>query len=126
MRVNEWWYKLFIEHPRSTDNPQGYWAHFLFGAVNSIRGLWYMFVGVIHGFVPYFFPFSTSSFIIRSFKKLVESHRHRDELQRILDFEFIRQLDEELLAKKKKKPNYLHPDLAELARLNNARKDLDE
>jgi|TARA_R110002074_G_scaffold101082_2_gene218233 hypothetical protein len=126
MRASEWWHKLFIEHPRSTVNPQGYWGHFLFGAVNSIRGLWYMFVGIIHGFVPYLFPFSTSSFIIRSFKKLVESRRHRDELQQILDFEFIRQLDEELLAKKKKKRHYLHPDLAELARLNNAKKDPEQ
>jgi len=85
-----------------------------------------MFVGIIHSIIPYFFPFSTSSFIIRSFKKLVESHRHRDELQQILDFEFIRQLDEELLAKKKKRLNHLHPDVAELARLNNARKKLNE
>jgi hypothetical protein len=57
---------------------------------------------------------------------LLYARRHRDELQQILDFEFIRQLDEELLAKKKKKRHYLHPDLAELARLNNAKKDPEQ
>ncbi len=126
MRLNEWIYRVFVEHPRSTDNPQSYWAHGVFSVVNSTRGLWYMLVGIIHGFVPYLFPFNTSTFIIKSFKKLVESRRHRVELQRILDFEFIQKLDEELLATKHKKPGYMHPDLIELRRLNNERQKRTE
>ena len=123
MRINEWIYRIFIEHPRSTYNPQSYWVHGAFSIFNSTRGLWYMLVGIIHGLVPCLFPFSTSSFIIRSFKKLVESHRHRDELQRILDFEFIQKLDEELLNKTKV---HMHPDLEELSRLNDERQKRTE
>ena len=118
MRLNEWIYRVFVEHPRSTDNPQSYWVHGAFSIFNSTRGLWYMLVGIIHGLVPCLFPFSTSSFIIRSFKKLVESHRHRDELQRILDFEFIQKLDEELLNKTK---NRMHPDLETLSKIKRDR-----
>ena len=120
MRINEWIYRIFIEHPRSTDNPQSYWAHGVFSVVNSTRGLWYMLVGIIHGLIPYFFPFSTSSFIIRSFKKLVESRRHRDELQQILDYEFLKKLDEELL-NKRKKISGLHPDLETLSKIKRDR-----
>ena len=82
-----------------------------------------MLVGIIHGLVPCLFPFSTSSFIIRSFKKLVESRRHREELQQILDYKFIAKLDEELLNKTKV---HMHPDLEELSRLNNERQKRTE
>ena len=123
MRINEWIYRIFVKHPRSTHNPQSYWAHGAFSIFNSTRGLWYMLVGIIHGIVPCLFPFSTSSFIIRSFKKLVESRRHREELQQILDYKFIAKLDEELLNKTKV---HMHPDLEELSRLNNERQKRTE
>ena len=40
---------------------------------------------MVHGLVPALFPFSTSSAIIRSFGKLVESDRHEEEIKRILN-----------------------------------------
>ena len=72
--------KFFTEHPNSTKNPQGYWAHCLFSLTNSMTLMWYCFLGVIHSFFPFVFEFDTSSAIIRSFKKLVKSKRHEPEL----------------------------------------------
>ena len=72
--------KFFTEHPNSTENPQGYWAHCLFSLTNSVILLWFCLLGIVHSFFPFIFKFSTSSAVIRSFKKLVKSKRHRSEL----------------------------------------------
>ena len=132
MIVNKWryrwiqikglWYKIFLEHPNSTDNPQGYWSHALFSIKNSLKGLWYMDAGILHGLIPYFFPFSTSSYLIRSFKTLVKSERHKDELRQIIDEDTLAQLKKDLSVKM---TSGLHPDLDELSRINMERKDLD-
>ena len=73
---------IFTEHPNSTENPQGYWAHLRFGFTNSVILLWYCLLGIVHAFFPFWFKFSTSSAIIRSFLKLVESNRHKPELHK--------------------------------------------
>ena len=73
-------HKLFTEHPNSTENPQGYWAHCLFSFTNSVILMWFCLLGIIHSFFPFVFEFNTSSAIIRSFKKLVDSNRHGPEL----------------------------------------------
>ena len=88
-------YKVFLEHPHSTDHPQSYIKHGLFSIYNSTIGLWYMIAGIIHSIIPYVFPFSTSSYLIRSFKKLVLSKRHTEELQIILDKEFFKELNKQ-------------------------------
>ena len=85
-------YKIFLEHPNDTVNPQGYWAHGRFGVLNSIKGIFYMKAGIIHGIFPILFPFTTSSWIIRSFVKLVESERHNDELKKYVSQTVVRQL----------------------------------
>jgi len=72
--------KFFTEHPNSTENPQGYWVHCLFSLTNSVVLMWFCLLGVVHSFFPFVFKFSTSSAIIRSFKKLVKSKRHGPEL----------------------------------------------
>ena len=74
--------KFFTEHPNSTENPQGYWAHCLFSLTNSMILLWFCLLGIVHSFFPFVFKFSTSSAIIRSFKKLVKSNRHKSELMK--------------------------------------------
>ena len=74
--------KLFTEHTNSTANPQGYWEHCLFSLTNSVVLMWYCLLGVIHSFFPFVFKFSTSSAVIRSFKKLVESNRHLPEMKK--------------------------------------------
>ena len=117
-----YWYKIFLEHPHSTDNPQSYWSHALFSIKNSLKGLWYMDAGILHGLIPYFFPFSTSSYLIRSFKTLVKSERHKDELRQIIDEDTLAQLKKDLSVKM---TSGLHPDLDELSRINMERKDLD-
>ena len=71
---------LFIEHPNSTENPQGYWAHCFFSITNSVTLIWFCLLGIVHSFFPFIFKFNTSSAIIRSFKKLVKSKRHGPEL----------------------------------------------
>ena len=75
-------HKLFIKHPNSTDNPQGYWEHLWFSFSSSMKLIWYGILGIIHSVFPFVFAFSTSSAIIRSFKKLVESNRHTPELKK--------------------------------------------
>jgi len=113
--MNKLWYRIFLKHPHSTDNPQGYWSHGIFSIKNSLKGLWYMMAGVIHGLIPYFFPFSTSSYLIRSFKTLVKSERHKDELRQIIDEDTLAQLREEISTKA---PLGLHPDLDQLRESN--------
>ena len=85
-------YKIFLEHPNDTDNPQGYWAHGKFSVTNSLKGIVYMLAGIVHGIFPILFPFTTSSWIIRSFVKLVESERHKDELKIFVSQKLVRQL----------------------------------
>ena len=84
--------RIFLEHPNDTDNPQGYWAHAKFSILNSIKGIAYMKAGILHGIFPILFPFTTSSWIIRSFVKLVESERHKDELKKYVSQKLVRQL----------------------------------
>ena len=84
--------KLFTKHPNSTDNPQGYWEHLLFSSINSMRLMWYAMLGIIHSVFPFMFAFSTSSAVIRSFKKLVESNRHIPELKK---YDMLKWLDVE-------------------------------
>jgi len=93
------WYKMFLEHPQSTDNPQGYWCHGFFSVVNSLKGIWYMILGVIHGILPIVFTFSTSSFIIRSFVKLVMAERHREELKEHIDSDTLAEINKQVTHK---------------------------
>ena len=85
---------IFTEHPNSTENSQGYWAHLRFAFTNSMVLLWYCRLGVVHAFVPFWFKFSTSSAIIRSFKKLVESKRHLPELKKYGMVDLLRKVIE--------------------------------
>ena len=74
--------KLFTEHPNDTDNPQGYWKHGLFAFANCVVLMWYCLLGIIHSVFPFVFKFSTSSAIIRSYRKLILSDRHLPELEK--------------------------------------------
>lgn len=84
--------RIFLEHPNDTDNPQGYCAHAKFSILNSLKGILYMKAGILHGIFPILFPFTTSSWIIRSFAKLVESNRHGEELDKYISIELVRKL----------------------------------
>ena len=88
-------YKIFLEHPNDTDNSQGYWAHGKFSVINSLKGIVYMLAGIVHGVFPIIFPFTTSSWIIRSFVKLVESERHKEELDKYISIQFAMKLLED-------------------------------
>ena len=90
------WYKMFLEHPQSTDNPQGYWCHAYFSVINSLKGMWYMLLGITHGIFPNIFTFSTSSFIIRSFVKLVLAKRHREELKEHIDSKTLEEINKQV------------------------------
>ena len=85
-------YEIFLRHPNDTTNPQSYWAHGKFSIINSFKGLFYMKAGIVHGLFPILFPFTTSSWIIRSFVKLVESNRHGEELNKYISIELVRKL----------------------------------
>ena len=86
---------IWTDHPRATDNPQGYWAHGYFAGKNSLIIIFAGFVGLIHAAFPFLFPFYASTIIIRSFKKLVDSKRHEPELRRELGPELERRLEQQ-------------------------------
>ena len=96
--------RIFLEHPNDTNNPQGYWAHAKFSITNSLKGIAYMKAGIVHGIFPILFPFTTSSWIIRSFAKLVESNRHGEELNKYISIELVRKLlrDKKMSEKQRK------------------------
>ena len=94
--MNLIWYSLFLEHPNSTNNPQGYWSHGIFSVVNSTMGLVYMIAGIIHGVFPYVFPFATSSWIIKAFIKLVQSKRHKKELKKYISSDILLEIENQI------------------------------
>ena len=71
---------IFTEHPRQTQNPQSYCKHGIFAIYNSFWLLTGGFAGIIHGIYPRLFPFYTSRLVIQSFKKVLESGRHNNEI----------------------------------------------
>jgi len=85
-------YKIFLEHPNSTDNPQGYLAHGIFSGTISIKLVGFGLLGVIHGIIPCVFKFSTSSYVIRSFVILARSNRHKKEIKKYVSQEVLNQL----------------------------------
>ena len=72
----------FTEHPRDTENPQSYYEHGKFAFINSVILIFAGILGIIHAIFPFLFPFSTSTIVIKSFKKLVDSKRHKAELNK--------------------------------------------
>lgn len=72
----------FTDHPKQTDNPQSYFKHGIFAFKNSFILFWGGLIGMIHAIFPCWFPFTTSTIVIKSFKKLVDSNRHTEELNR--------------------------------------------
>lgn len=74
----------FTKHPNETENPQGYWKHGTFALINSAILIYAGIIGIIHAVFPFLFQFSTSTIVIKSFRKLVDSRRHKAELKREL------------------------------------------
>ena len=70
-------------------SPQTYSEHAIFAIANSAILIVAGVKGVIHGVLPFLFPFSTSSTVIKSFKKLIDSGRHRQELKTIMPEDYI-------------------------------------
>ena len=101
--MNLIWYNLFLEHPNSTNSPQGYWSHGIFSVVNSTMGLVYMIAGIIHGVFPYVFPFATSSLIIKAFIKLVQSKRHKKELEKYISSDILLEIKNQIHVTEKDK-----------------------
>ena len=89
-------YKIFLEHPLSTNNPQGYWCHGFFSVFNSLKGVWYMTLDIVHGLLPILFPFATSSFLIRTFAKLVQENRHQEEMRKYITAPVLEKLNDQL------------------------------
>ena len=83
--------ELFTKHPGETTNPQTYWQHGKFAAMNSLKLIWAGIAGVIHAIFPWWFPFYTSTAVIKSFKKIVVSKRHIGELKTVFGTENVMQ-----------------------------------
>jgi len=72
----------FTDHPRDTENPQTYLEHGCFAFKHSAILVFAGILGMIHAILPFLFPFRTSTIVIKSFKKLVDSKRHKEELKK--------------------------------------------
>ena len=70
-------------------NPQSYYSHCIFSIKNSSILILGGVLGVIHGLFPFLFQFNTSTIVVQSFKKLVDSNRHKKELQDIMPEGYI-------------------------------------
>lgn len=70
-------------------SPQTYSEHAIFAIANSAILIVAGIKGVIHGVLPFLFPFSTSSTVIKSFKKLIDSGRHRQELKALIPEDYV-------------------------------------
>lgn len=75
---------FFTKHIRDTENPQTYWQHGKFAFINSSKVAFAGILGMIHAVFPWWFPFYTSTTVIKSFKKLVDSRRHLAELNTVV------------------------------------------
>ncbi len=72
----------FTKHTKETTNPQTYLEHGKFAFINSFILVLAGLAGMIHAIFPFIFPFTTSTIVIKSFKKLVDSGRHKAELNK--------------------------------------------
>lgn len=71
---------FLTDHIRDTENPQTYWQHFRVAFFNSGKLLWASIQGIIHAFFPWWFPFETSTQVIKSMKILIDTRRHKAEI----------------------------------------------
>tara|TARA_Y100000034_G_C6891681_1_gene410323 strand:- start:140 stop:496 length:357 start_codon:yes stop_codon:yes gene_type:complete len=82
---------IFTDHPRDTENPQSYFQHGKFAFTNSALLIWAGIVGIIHAIFPWWFAFYTSTRVIKSFKKIVDSKRHKAELRTIMPNDYLQE-----------------------------------
>lgn len=77
-------FKYLTEHIHDTENPQTYWQHFWVAFPNSCKLLWASLQGIVHAFFPWYYLFKTPTQIIKSFKILLDTRRHKVELNKYL------------------------------------------
>ena len=71
------------------NNPQSYFSHALFAVKNSAILILGGLIGIVHGVFPFILPFYTSTTLIKSFKKLIDSNRHKKELNDIMPTGYV-------------------------------------
>ena len=71
------------------ENPQSYFEHLRFACMNSAILIYAGIIGVIHAVFPFLFKFTTSSIVIKSMKKLLESKRHKKELREFMPKDYL-------------------------------------
>ena len=82
-KIYDYFYNL-TSHVRETDEPQTYLQHGKFAMVNSSILAWAGILGMIHAICPWWFQFHASETVVNSFRKLCDSRRHKDELNRLM------------------------------------------
>ena len=82
-KIKNYFYNL-TSHVRETENSQTYLEHGKFAMVNSSILVWAGLLGMIHAVLPNLFQFHASETVVRSFMKLCDSRRHKDELNRLM------------------------------------------
>lgn len=77
----------FFSHLKETENPQSYYDHWKVAFFGSLKLIGAGIAGLIHSFVPPLFPFFTSTRVIQVFKILVDTRRHKDEIEDVFGAE---------------------------------------
>ena len=79
----------FTKHPQDTEQPQTYLEHGKFAFAKSFILVYAGIIGMIHAIFPFLFPFKTSTIVIKAFKSLVDSKRHKEELRKEMKVGYI-------------------------------------
>lgn len=82
-------FSFLTDHIRDTENPQTYWQHFKVAFINSSKMVYAGLQGIVHAFFPWWFPFDTSTQIIKFTKILADTRRHKAEFREHLGTEYI-------------------------------------
>jgi len=81
---------LSTRHTRFAAHPQTYWLHAWIAIKYSTILAFGAMCGLIHGILPWLFPFTTSTIIFKSARALMMmSARHDDEVRTIFGSEFL-------------------------------------
>lgn len=80
---------FLTDHIKDTENPQTYIEHGKFAFLNSFKIFIAGLAGMVHAFFPWWFKFYTSTAVIKSFKDLVDSRRHINELNNIIPSGYV-------------------------------------
>lgn len=75
---------FLTDHIRDTGSPQSYLQHGYIAGKYGFLMIFYGLIGILHAIFPFWFKFTTSSFLLRTVKLLIDTRRHSKEIEQIM------------------------------------------